>query len=230
MQIRKLFVLLLTIFTVESYSQSFLNATERLDSLNKKLNDIEEKIRLLEMQKAKILIQVTNLNQEIESMEVLSKFNEGVKTITSSNGGVVRSKPNLTGVDLITVPYLDTIIVLNEFINPYLKVKYKGKTGYMLKSKIVLTDEIQELIDKILISENPRLARLTNLFGNNYARRIINGEYWIGMTKEMATESLGKPNRINKTAGKWGTNEQWVYNAKRLFLYFENNALKGFQD
>ena len=56
---------------------------------------------------------------------------------------------------------------------------------------------------------------------------LANGEYWIGMSPEMATESLGNPETINHSVGSWGVNEQWVYPS--LYLYFDNGVLTSYQ-
>jgi hypothetical protein len=66
-------------------------------------------------------------------------------------------------------------------------------------------------------------------YGEKNYRRMKDGNFWIGMNKEMATISLGSPKDINRTVGKWGVNEQWVYNGG-LYLYFENGVLTSFQD
>jgi len=50
----------------------------------------------------------------------------------------------------------------------------------------------------------------------------------IGMTKEQVTLSWGKPERINRTVGKWGESEQWVYGD--TYLYFEKDIMTSFQD
>lgn len=51
----------------------------------------------------------------------------------------------------------------------------------------------------------------------------------LGMTREQVLLSWGKPNKINRTVGKWGVKEQWCYGDK-TYLYFENGILTSFQD
>lgn len=70
--------------------------------------------------------------------------------------------------------------------------------------------------------------RLVRIYGERNANRILSGEIWIGMTSEMARDSKGSPNKINKTVGNWGVHEQWVYDNK--YLYFENDVLTSWQD
>lgn len=58
-------------------------------------------------------------------------------------------------------------------------------------------------------------------------------DYWVGMAKDMAIMTMGRPDDINRTVGSWGTYEQWVYrssNFNNAYLYFENGTLKSWQD
>ena len=48
------------------------------------------------------------------------------------------------------------------------------------------------------------------------------------MTDDMAIISLGYPKDINRTVGKWGVHEQWVYDGD--YYYFENGILTSYQD
>lgn len=62
--------------------------------------------------------------------------------------------------------------------------------------------------------------------------KVIKGEVWIGMTKEMAILSWGKPDYINKTITVNVLSEQWVYeygDNKMNFLYFKNDKLIAIQ-
>jgi hypothetical protein len=86
-------------------------------------------------------------------------------------------------------------------------------------------EEIQKEID----AENIRLEKFyIRKYGLSTYNKLKSGHYWIGMTKEMATISLGKPNRINRSVGSWGVHEQWVYDS--VYLYFENEKLTSYQD
>ena len=51
---------------------------------------------------------------------------------------------------------------------------------------------------------------------------------WIGMTDDMLLIALGSPNEINRTVGRWGVHEQWVY--EREYYYFENGIMTSYQD
>lgn len=69
---------------------------------------------------------------------------------------------------------------------------------------------------------------LIDRYGARIAERIRNHEIWLGMTRAMAIESLGRPNSNNRSVGAFGTHEQWVY--ENRYLYFENDILTSWQD
>lgn len=51
----------------------------------------------------------------------------------------------------------------------------------------------------------------------------------IGMSEQDALDSMwGRPNKINRTTGRWGVHEQWVYDGG--YLYFENGTLTSIQN
>lgn len=75
-------------------------------------------------------------------------------------------------------------------------------------------------------SEERRKA-LIKKYGKEIGKKIYSHSYWIGMSSDKATESLGNPEKIHKRVGSWGVNEEWVYN--NLYLYFENGILTSFQ-
>jgi hypothetical protein len=50
----------------------------------------------------------------------------------------------------------------------------------------------------------------------------------LGFTKEQVELSWGEPERINRTVGRWGVHEQWVYG--HTYVYFEDGILTSWQD
>jgi hypothetical protein len=87
---------------------------------------------------------------------------------------------------------------------------------YTKKEKATINKLVQEKKD-----------RLIKKFGKENGEKINSGYYWIGMTKDMAIESLGNPETVNSSVGSWGVNEQWVYYS--LYLYFDNGVLTSYQ-
>ena len=74
-----------------------------------------------------------------------------------------------------------------------------------------------------------RKALIIKCYGKTIANKIENGEIWIGMTKSMTRESIGSPNKINKSTYSFGTKEQWIYNNYN-YLYFDNDKLTSWQE
>lgn len=51
----------------------------------------------------------------------------------------------------------------------------------------------------------------------------------LGMDQCAAMAAFGRPNANNRSVGRWGEHEQWVYRDRRLYLYFENGKLTSYQ-
>ena len=77
--------------------------------------------------------------------------------------------------------------------------------------------------------EEERRADIISKYGNDIGNKLINGEYWLKMTSEMAKVSLGEPSQIRKSVGHWGINETWLY-PSYLILEFENGILKSYTE
>ncbi|HVW14708.1 MAG TPA: hypothetical protein VHB54_12815 [Mucilaginibacter sp.] len=74
-----------------------------------------------------------------------------------------------------------------------------------------------------------RKQRLISKYGRETADLILNGRMRIGMTKQMAIESWGKPEKIHSTIFPNSVYEQWVY-PNYNYLYFENGLLTTIQN
>lgn len=62
---------------------------------------------------------------------------------------------------------------------------------------------------------------------------VIAEKFWIDMTSDWATMSLGNPNDINRTVTGSSTREQWVYGDPiygATYLYFDNGTLTSYQN
>ncbi len=88
-------------------------------------------------------------------------------------------------------------------------------------------------LDKKLDKANSELHGLKGrLFVKKYGResgdRVLNGQIWKGMTKEMVMDSWGKPDKKHKDVYKWGTFEQWYYGDVTYF--FKNGKLIDWEE
>ncbi|MBU1091802.1 DUF2845 domain-containing protein [Patescibacteria group bacterium] len=76
-------------------------------------------------------------------------------------------------------------------------------------------------------------ARCHPEWSESIRSKVLRGEVGIGMTKSQVKASWGEPDDINRTAGSWGVNEQWVYdrgNFNVQYIYFKNNVVTSWQD
>jgi hypothetical protein len=146
-------------------------------------------------------------------------------------------------------------IVFDNTVEPYLKVgdtvkAYVDSTGlkfiyldkygnielkfihFSEQDSIKINNELDKLMKdlsvKSVILKEKRLKRLTKEYGKRYAKYIFDGIICLGMSKKMVIEAKGEPDKVNRSVGSWGVHEQWVYN--EMYLYFENNKLKSWQD
>ena len=71
---------------------------------------------------------------------------------------------------------------------------------------------------------------IVSKWGKRVLTAIKKGKVFIGMNKEQVRLSWGLPQEINKSGGKWGLHEQWIYGDFGPYLYFENNKLTSWQD
>lgn len=92
-----------------------------------------------------------------------------------------------------------------------------------------LQEELQIKKQKELEKKN-HAQFLIKKFGSATAQKILRGEWWVGMTSEMAIYSLGQPDVNNKSVNVNSIHEQWVYREYDIYLYFTNGILKSYQD
>jgi hypothetical protein len=52
----------------------------------------------------------------------------------------------------------------------------------------------------------------------------------IGMNPCAAMAAFGTPDANHRSTGAWGTDEQYVYRSRRLYLHFRNQVLTSYQD
>lgn len=217
----------------------------RVMKLNSYKVDLEKSIKVLSDSLMKI-------KHEISMIEAKNKMNakdqEGIPAYCSA-GTKIRPNPTPVAPILVTVDNGDSIKVI-DFYDGYYGVKYDSIYGYINEMWVVTSDELRKLKeDKIQEKkrneeveewrEKLKVERQNEVFvekskkryGVVIYNRIKNGEYWLGMTEDMAILSLGRPEKINRSVGRWGIREQWVFDKlNRLYLYFENGILVSYQN
>jgi len=210
-------------------------------------NEIQRKIDSLSVVKKSLQMRIAVIDSEI------AKFNELKRCIFESGGGkkdetktltdaLIREKPTANSVIISTAPK-NTVVLLLDFIgNEYWKIECDGHVGYMNEMYLDLNNSLKEHFkvngkkrqyEKEKIAEAKRRLqekrrKLIGKYGPVVADKIMAKEIWLGMTDEIAKESWGEPNKINRTVGIWGIHEQWIYD--KSYLYFENGKLTAWQN
>jgi len=217
------------------------------------LNQIKQKLESVIKLKQDSLILI---NQQIEHATQQDLFSnlqaqpQGmVFKATVNMTGKIRKEGNPNS-DVLTLVHENDTVLLTDFIGDYWIVNKGPYYGYINDLYINKTPELKAFKDAIaersgrmakkieeLYTEKEKATinklaqekkdRLIKKFGKENGEKINSGYYWIGMTKDMAIESLGHPETVNSTVGSWGVDEQWVYYS--LYLYFENGVLTSYQ-
>ena len=224
-------LILFCLFSFCSYGQSNNQDIEELKKIQENLRDSIKKIEFL----------IT----ELESESFYKDMSESVLVLSARKGGKLRTSIRPSSSPLITFEENDKIVVDTKFYEDgYFKACYDTTCGYINEMWIKKNKEFNDLIElkkaKLRIARNQKIenkekARIAKekeflrKYGQSTIERIKRGDYWIGMTEEMAIMSLGNPNDINSSSGIWGVHEQWVYEIG-INLYFENGKLSSYQD
>lgn len=213
----------------------------------------ENKVKELELKKEDLLKQINVLQDSVkivESLITLEKSKEIRLMLTDSSfratarsNAKLKKNPNVFG-ELITTLTQDTEVVILDYKDGYFGVCADSVCGYMSDAWINKDQKITAFI-KVKEAEERELKRLEEeqrlkeqkavemgyikKYGQKTYDKLKQGYYWTGMTREMATISLGSPSDKNRTVGSWGVHEQWVY-GNNLYLYFENGKLTSWQD
>jgi len=66
-------------------------------------------------------------------------------------------------------------------------------------------------------------------FSKKALKAIKEGRIYIGMADRDVVASWGPPQKVNRTVGKWGIHEQWVY-PDNTYVYIENAKVTSWQD
>lgn len=217
----------------------------KIDSLQIEKEKFQKQVTILTTELNKIDDSIKKYSSVINRLELNETFNSGFYVKTNNNNATIYNSPSVAGLALTKVNAGDSILVFNWYEKPFCKVKYHDYTGFMstyylednelLKSLISSRAALQTKgssltsIMKNVPVDTSRLNSLTKKYDGNIAWKIIRHEYWIGMTTEMARDSLGSPADINKSIGSWGIHEQWVY-SHEVYLYFENDKLTSYQN
>ncbi len=206
-----------------------LKATKNRLLLNKKL--IEDSLVNIESK-------ISNYN--------LSLLNDTAKTSKIENIGFCKSEAKLKLnpmplSDILLIIPKGTFVKILDYIDGYFGVCYNGKCGYLSE---IYIEENEILSDYVKLKENQKeeLKKLSKInstkenleleekykkkYGLKQYERLKRGEYWIGMSYDMAVISLGYPKDSIYTLSEFGSYETCIYGS--LYLFFENGKLVSY--
>lgn len=177
----------------------------------------------------------TNKADQLQTLEQNQSANQNVTATATlkSSSRLFGTKDDLTSVILI-IP-ADSIVSVLDSDSTYLHVVFEGNEGYIFKRHAVL-DKIAVNTPQTIRSQpeaketqpvqeqqQSRFSYLENKYGSNMAARLIAGKIWKGMNAEMANDSWGTAEKINRIISGNVVKEEWIF--KNTWLYFENNTL-----
>jgi len=149
--------------------------------------------------------------------------------------------------DIIYTFKKDTEVLILDYHDEYFGICFDSICGYVnelwIKRNQKVTDLIslrqQEAKELERIKEENKIkkenrqyaiieAKNIKKYGKTLYSKLKKGLIWIGMTNDMLIIAIGSPDKINRTVGKWGVHEQWVYDND--YYYFENGIMTSYQD
>jgi hypothetical protein len=101
---------------------------------------------------------------------------------------------------------------MNELLSFIHSSKFsKQRTESLITSAMLWKQRVENLCDK---------------YGEDVAWKILNNDYWVGMTQEHLIESKGQPTKIETEKLKTKTKEIWIYGNKSSgdYFVFENGV------
>jgi len=227
-------VLLFEIITTANAQNS-----KQLDSLYNLKKNIQIKIKDLQDQLGGVNSKISALELKKNNSYTSTQNSDFINAQVSAGGAILRETPSSTGKTLAVIPAKEKISVYRFQQNLYLKVLYKGQTGFVSYSTIEQNQDIDDFISgkepvkqpvttsivRTVNENDPRFQKLVKLYGRDNAIKIINGELWQGMSYGMVLESIGKPNSKTQSNTDDGLKEHWIYSDYNL--EFNNGELKN---
>lgn len=122
----------------------------------------------------------------------------------------------------------------NDYMAFRLAKEYMDKISFDYKGSFMndiadFKKEVDDKLPQLKIAFNQELNKKAEKEAEENAIKPGSRIVKIGMTKNDAEISMGKPQKINRTVTSTITYEQWVY-GNQVYLYFENGLLTAWQD
>lgn len=215
-------------------------STKNNSGLNSNLEDLYFTQEILRSRISILKDSMSIISKKISDEEIrLFKLNKKKLTTMTISKGALRDDPSPVGNELLQVPQNSEIVLVAYHGNNYWKVMHNEIIGFVNGVFLVNSKEMREVKqnfekDALEMRKTESREFLDYLrqkcieeYGEDICNRIEKGEIWIGMNDWMTRQSIGHPERTNRTTSSYGTSEQWVY--PNRYLYFENGKLKSWQ-
>jgi hypothetical protein len=239
-----IFIICLLILTSVSYSQT----ASEIDSLFLKQTIISQEIEAKKVELKKLQEDTHKLIENQKYEDIINSEEISMYVVAKSDGKL-REKPDAAASEICVLSKGDILKVV-YYNKGYWSAFKDNHFGYLSAVYFYETTETNKLKQHFIDIENKILAEkrenlkkkrekeiaklnkqrrdeLIKIYGEETANKLLDGYIWIGMSKNMARVSAGKPQRINKSVGSWGVSEQWVY--YDMYLYFDNGKLSSYQ-
>jgi hypothetical protein len=190
---------------------------------------------------ALLLTGVLSLQAQAKKTDILDFLENGqpsvqngtlTATLTTASR-LFGTKEDLTSVIMI-IPTGSTVTVLDSD-STYFHVTFEESEGYIFKRHAVIdkkpgntpqttqTEQPAQKEQPVQEQQMSRFSYLENKYGSSMAARLASGKIWKGMNAEMAKDSWGTAEKINRVNSGNIIKEEWIF--RSTWLYFENNIL-----
>jgi hypothetical protein len=169
--------------------------------------------------------------QSLEANQAQNQDATLTATVKSSTR-LFRIKEDLTSV-IVIVPSGSVVTVVDSD-STYFHVIFNDSEGYIFRKHAVIDktpNTFKEMQPALTAREaqppqvttDSRYDALESKYGAAMAARLYAGKIWKGMNSEMARDSWGAAEKINRVITGNVIKEEWIY--RSTWLYFENNTL-----
>ena len=244
----KYLILLLTLAcNLPTFSQTNIERLrDQYQAVSSKINTLNDSLLII-----KDLIKKEEIIDNLQRVKS-AKLNI-VKVEVSTNFCNLHESDDPSSKTLTSIPNgtIVEIIDIGGSIGNFLKTEYQNKIGFIIDVDVRKTPELINFSKTLLyirdqekekINREKQMARikidseaaelkkkeLIRKFGPQVADKILSRIPWIGMTDEMAIQTVGLPQDNNRSITSGRIDEQWVY-SRGMYLYFTNGILTTIQ-
>lgn len=117
----------------------------------------------------------------------------------------------------------------DEYINKYHRQKKDASDKYRREHD----ERMAEYYQKKNAEDAVKLKEYTKKYGLKTAQKIIEGDVWIGMTREMLLASKGDPKKVNTFETAYSYQSQYIFEDSiygTQYIYLENGKVTAIQD